>query len=426
MTDQNLRQEHLPDFLRLQEHDSQIIVRYRNSARMRHVMEGALKKGHLTLHYQPIVSSAGEVLGVEALIRIQDPERGLLSPADFYAALDHHSFARTVGLLVMDTAFRQGESWHQQGLALRMSVNISTHHLLDNHFLEDIQTALARYPGLPPERVEIEITESAPLYDMVQAQERLRACNRIGVRVALDDFGTGNASLTYLQQLPAQSVKLDRSFVRDMVDDPKDLAIVTAVITASRMLGLDVIAEGVETTAHARLLTRIGCSHLQGYLFSRPVPAEDIPDWIARFRSIPAGRENIPSVDILPTILEGHALRTEKFLMGMREHMAIPEHILEDDAADLCHLGRWLRGDGMIYYGQQPEFSGILARHERIHAIARTAKALLDAGNHAEVIHLGDALEMENRLMIGEINELVRERHTPSVDYSRRAGASFK
>ena len=228
-------------------------------------------------------------------------------------------------------------------------------------------------------------TITAPLYDMVQAQERLGACNRIGVRVALDDFGTGNASLTYLQQLPTQSVKLDQSFVRDMVDDPKDLAIVTAVITASRMLGLDVIAEGVETTAHARLLTRIGCSHLQGYLSSRPVPAEDIPDWIAHFRSIPAGRENIPSVDILPTILEGHALRTEKFLMGMREHMALPEHILEDDAADLCHLGRWLRGHS-----------------------------------------LGDVLEMENRLMIGEINELVRERHMPSVDYSRRVGTSFK
>ncbi|WP_420912078.1 EAL domain-containing protein, partial [Acidithiobacillus caldus] len=202
---------------------------------------------------------------------------------------------------------------------LRVAVNISTRHLLDARFLEDLQEALSNHASVPPEQLKIEITESAPLLNLADAQSVLKSCQDLGVRIALDDFGTGNTSLTYLQQLPAHTIKVDQSFVRDMINDPKDLAIVAGVITTSRMLGLEVIAEGVETAEYAALLAKIGCSHLQGYLFSRPLPAEDIPAWITRFRPIHRLEDASLPMDILPPILEGHILRVQEFLHALRQ-----------------------------------------------------------------------------------------------------------
>ncbi|MHB8249450.1 MAG: EAL domain-containing protein [Acidithiobacillus sp.] len=379
-------------------------------AEMRAMLEQALNDDRLILHYQPIVSSAGGVLGVEALIRLQHPEKGLLSPAAFFSALDHPRLARPIGRFVLETALRQGAIWQREGMPLRISVNISTRHLLDARFLEDLQEVLARHPGLPPEQVEIEITESAPLSDMAGAQVLLGACHRLGVRVALDDFGTGNASLTYLQQLPAQSIKIDQRFVRDIINDPKDLAIVAAVITASRMLGLEVIAEGVETAEHAGLLAKMGCSHLQGYLFSKPLPPEDIPAWITRFRPIPRMEDALTPMDVLPPILEGHILRVQEFLRALRQEAPFPAHVLEENAEDYCHLGRWLRGEGALLFGQAPEFAGLLARHGRIHQLARAAKSLLDAGDSAGAIVQGNLLELENRLLLAELLTMTRKR----------------
>ncbi len=375
---------------------------------VRAMLGQALNDNRLTLHYQPVVSSGGTIWGVEALIRLQHPEKGLLPPVAFFSALDHPRLARPIGRFVLETALRQGEIWHREGLALRMSVNISTRHLLDTRFLDDLQEALAKHPGLPPEHLAIEITESAPLTDMTGAQMLLRACNRLGVCVALDDSGTGNASLAYLQRLPAHSVKIDRSFVLDMINDPNDLAIVAAVITASRMLGLKVIAEGVETAEHAALLIKMGCSHLQGYYFSKPLPPEDIPAWSTRFHFAPLMKDVVPPMNVLPPILEGHSLRVRMFLRALRHENPFPMHVLEKDAENYCHLGRWLQGEGALNYGQLPGFASLLARHERIHQLARTAKSILDAGNVEEAIHQGDLLDLENRLLLAEVLTMTR------------------
>lgn len=377
-------------------------------AEMRVLLEQALHEGRLVLHYQPIVSSADGVVGVEALIRLQHPEKGLLTPAAFFSALDHPRLARPIGRFVLDAALRQGAIWQGDGLPLRVAVNISTRHLLDARFLGGLREALANHPSVPPEQLVIEITESAPLLNLAEAQTVLKNCQGLGVRIALDDFGTGNASLTYLQQLPAHAIKIDQSFVRDMINDPKDLAIVAAVITASRMLGLEVIAEGVETAEHAALLAKMGCSHLQGYLFSKPLPAEDIPAWITRFRPAPRLEDALPPMDVLPPILEGHILRVQEFLRALRQENPFPAHVLEEDAEEYCHLGRWLRGEGALLFGQSPDFAGLLARHERIHRFARAAKSLLDAGDQEGVMHQGDLLDQENRLMMRELSALTK------------------
>ncbi len=374
----------------------------------RALLEQALHDGRLVLHYQPIVSSAGKVHGVEALLRLNHPEKGLLTPAAFFSALDHYRLARPIGRFVLNEALRQGTIWRREGVPLRISVNISTRHLLDTHFLEDLQEALARYRDLPPEQIKIEITESAPLSDLPGAQAVLNACHRLGVRLALDDFGTGHASMTYLKQFPADCIKIDQSFVRDAIDDPKDLAIVTAVVIASRMLGVTVIAEGVETAEHAELLTKIGCSHLQGYFFSRPIPAEDIPAWVAGFCPKPQPDDSLPPIDILSPILEGHILRVQMFLRALHGQNPFPAHALEEDAEDYCHLGRWLRGEGALNYGQLPGFDGLLTRHGRIHQFVRTAKSLLDAGDADSAIHQGSLLDLENRLLLTELLSMAR------------------
>lgn len=388
-------------------------------AGMRVLLEQALHEGRLVLHYQPIVSSAGTVRGVEALIRLQHPEKGLLAPAAFFSALDHPRLARPIGRFVLDAALRQGAIWQGDGLQLRVAVNISTRHLLDARFLEDLREALANHPSVPLKQLEIEITESAPLLNLAEAQTVLKACQGLGVRIALDDFGTGNASLTHLQQLPAHSIKIDQCFVRDMIDDPKDLAIVTAVITASRMLGLEVIAEGVETAEHAALLNKMGCSHLQGYLFSRPLPAEDIPAWIARFRPAPQLEDALTPMDILPPILEGHILRVQELLRALRQETPFPAHVLEEDAEEHCHLGRWLRGEGARLFGQSPDFAGLLTSHERIHQIARAAKSLLDAGDVEGAMHQGQQIDQENRMLLDELLSMAeRTQKNPGPDNS--------
>ena len=388
-------------------------------AGMRVLLEQALHEGRLVLHYQPIVSSAGTVRGVEALIRLQHPEKGLLAPAAFFSALDHPRLARPIGRFVLDAALRQGAIWQGDGLQLRVAVNISTRHLLDARFLEDLREALANHPSVPLKQLEIEITESSPLLNLAEAQTVLKACQGLGVRIALDDFGTGNASLTHLQQLPAHSIKIDQCFVRDMIDDPKDLAIVTAVITASRMLGLEVIAEGVETAEHAALLNKMGCSHLQGYLFSRPLPAEDIPAWIARFRPAPQLEDALTPMDILPPILEWHILRVQELLRALRQETPFPAHVLEEDAEEHCHLGRWLRGEGARLFGQSPDFAGLLTSHERIHQIARAAKSLLDAGDVEGAMHQGQQIDQENRMLLDELLSMAeRTQKNPGPDNS--------
>lgn len=370
----------------------------------RTMLEHALHENRLLLHYQPMVSGTGTLLGVEALIRLHHPERGLLPPAAFFTSLDHLSLARPIGRFVLDAALRQGSLWQKQGLPLRISVNISTRHLLDARFLDDLKEVLSRYPDLPPSQVEIEITESAPLADISGAQMLLHACNDLGVRVALDDFGTGNASLSYLQQLPAQSIKIDRSFVRDILNDPKDLAIVAAVITASHMLGLEVIAEGVETTAHATLLAKMGCGQLQGYLFSKPLVPEDIPAWKHHFPPGSQWEENLPSMGVLAPILEGHILRVQEFIYALQEKEApFPNHVLEEHAEKICHLGRWLHGDGDRLFGLVPGFTKLLIRHDRVHQLARAAHGFLRVENIEAALHHGNLLEQENHSLITEL-----------------------
>jgi len=246
----------------------------------------ALERDEFVLYYQPKVDLlSGEIVGAEALIRWMHPEKGLVSPAEFLPHLNGSSLEKSVGEWVIDTALNQAEIWHQLGLMLSVSANISAAHLLQPDFHDRLKAALGRHPAALASRFELEVLETAAIGDIDQAVTILRHCRELGVRFALDDFGTGYSSLTYLRKLPVDTLKIDQSFVRDMLNDPDDLGIVEGVIRLAGAFNRQVIAEGVETLEHGAVLMGMGCHLAQGYGIARPMPAGKFPEWCERWRS---------------------------------------------------------------------------------------------------------------------------------------------
>jgi diguanylate cyclase (GGDEF)-like protein len=249
-------------------------------------IRSALDRREFVLHYQPKVNMhTGEVIGVEALIRWQHPVRGLVPPLEFLPAVEGHAVSLELGEWVVDTALSQINQWRSIGVNLPISVNISAYQLQQVNFTTRLAALLAVHSDVPSNCLELEILETSALQDISQVSETMNACHDLGVRFALDDFGTGYSSLTYLRRLPAQMIKIDQSFVRDMLEDADDLAIVEGVLGLAKAFRREVIAEGVETIAHGVALLQLGCELAQGYGIARPMPAGDIPEWASSWKA---------------------------------------------------------------------------------------------------------------------------------------------
>ncbi|MRR50624.1 MAG: EAL domain-containing protein [Rhodocyclaceae bacterium] len=248
-------------------------------------IEQALANNELVLHYQPKVNMRlGQVVGAEALVRWQHPERGLLPPLEFLPLIEDHDLIIRLGEWVMDQTLQQMTVWQGLGLDLEVSVNIAARHLQQENFIPVLKTLLARYPAIPTGRLELEVLETAALEDMARVSQVMEECRSFGVGFALDDFGTGYSSLTYFKRLPASVLKIDQSFVRDMLKDAEDRAIVEGVIGLTRVFQRTVIAEGVETVDHGVALLAMGCELAQGYGIARPMPAAELPSWVTSWR----------------------------------------------------------------------------------------------------------------------------------------------
>ncbi|WP_271008335.1 EAL domain-containing protein [Paucibacter sp. B51] len=249
-------------------------------------LQQALQQDEFCLFYQPKVDLRhGAVVGVEALLRWQHPERGLLPPGEFLGQVHGGELERPLGEWVMEAALNQLETWANQGMDLPISINISATHLLQPGFSEHLADSLARHPRVAPARLELEVLETSALGEMQQAVAVLERCMALGVQFALDDFGTGYSSLTYLRKLPVATLKIDQSFVRDMLVDPDDLSIVKGVIELAHAFHREVIAEGVESLEHGARLHAMGCHQVQGYGIARPMPAEALPAWRAQWQA---------------------------------------------------------------------------------------------------------------------------------------------
>ena len=231
----------------------------------------AVKDGRLLLHYQPLVDwGRREVCGTEALVRWQDPEQGLVSPGDFIPIAEDTGLILPIGEWVLHEALRQNRDWQQAGRPLLpVSVNLSPRQFRQNDLVDLLRRLLAD-TGQPARLLELEITESTLMHDVDETRGKLEEIAAMGVRLAIDDFGTGYSSLSYLKRFPVHKLKVDQSFVRDLKFDPDAAAIVTAIVGLARSLGLDTLAEGVETREQLDVLLDLGCERFQGYLFARP------------------------------------------------------------------------------------------------------------------------------------------------------------
>jgi len=248
----------------------------------------ALAREELQLHYQPKVNMrSGVVLGMEALLRWQHPHKGLLKPDSFLPAIEHHPLMESIGTWVLRTALRQMSDWAAQGMQLAVGVNIAARQLQQPRFAQELATLLAQFPAVQASQLELEVLETSALHDLAATAATMRECMRLGVEFAIDDFGTGYSSLTYLRHLPAKTLKIDQSFVRDMLADQDDLSIVKGVIGLAQAFHREVLAEGVETLEHGKSLLALGCEMAQGYGIARPMPASAVPAWCASWQPAP-------------------------------------------------------------------------------------------------------------------------------------------
>ena len=342
----------------------------------------ALETEQLVLHYQPKVNmQSGLPIGVEALVRWQHPQRGLLSPGVFLPVIESHPLAIRLGEWVIETALSQIEAWQAIGLSLPISVNVGARQLLQPSFAARLKELIARHPTVSPTLLEIEILETSALEDLLQVSRVVEECQDFGVRFSLDDFGTGYSSLSYLKRLPVDQIKIDRSFVSDMLDDPDDLTILDGVLSLALAFGRKVIAEGVETAEHARILLRLGCDLAQGYGIARPMPPCEIPAWIEAWRPdphwaaiTPARREALP---LLHAIAEHRAWAKAVELFAGDDDVSLPP------PHEPCRLESWLGGDGVRPLGAHCDLRVLDERHREAHRSAQRLRGQKMADNAA-------------------------------------------
>ena len=267
--------------------DEEVRTHHNQRTEVRH----ALINGELRLYYQPKVNMrAGTVVGMEALLRWQHPRRGILAPAQFLPLVEQTDLIIDIGEWVLRQALWQLQRWGAAGKHWVVSVNIAARHFQQPNFISRLETILGEFPGVCASMLELEILESSALHDIEDVRRIIRACQALGITFALDDFGTGYSSMSYLKRLPANIVKIDQSFVRNMLNDRDDLHLVRAVIGLARSFSLTVIAEGVESVEHGARLIQLGCDLAQGYGIARPMPADAVLEWAANFVPAPQWR----------------------------------------------------------------------------------------------------------------------------------------
>ena len=362
-------------------------------------IQSALNAGEFVLHYQPKVNlRSGVVIGAEALIRWQHPQRGLLAPATFLPVIEDHPLAVDIGEWVIDTALAQVEHWRADGLHMPVSVNVGARQLQELDFVTKLRAMLARHPTIRSGDLEMEVLETSALEDVTRISQLIESCRDIGVMFSLDDFGTGYSSLTYLKRLQVAQLKIDQSFVRDMLDDPDDLAILEGVIGLATAFGRQVIAEGLETVECGSMLLQLGCELAQGYGIARPMPGSEMPAWSKAWRPDPAWLDlRAVSRDDLPVLFAGVEHRAwikvlEEFLKDERDAPPALNH-------HHCRFGRWIDGDGPSRYAALPAYPVVESLHLKAHVMATELVALKVAGADdqalarlGEIGHLRDAL----------------------------------
>ncbi|NBF01178.1 EAL domain-containing protein [Pseudomonas sp. Fl5BN2] len=267
---------HLFDVLR----DREVMVTYQTVEQVRQ----ALNTGELHLYFQPKVNMrSGAVVGFEAMLRWQHPQRGMLASQEFLPPVEETDLIVDIGEWVMDQVMTQVQCWQAAGHAWPVSLNIAARHFQRTDFVERLKGMLDHYPDVSPQLLDLEIVESVAVDNIQRVSDCLDACQGLGVQFSLGDFGTGNSSLSYLKRLRTQTIKIDRLFVRDILHDRDDQALIQALVGLARAFGRQVVAEGLESLAHGEQLMALGCEVVQGDFIAAPMPADAVLTWVLSF-----------------------------------------------------------------------------------------------------------------------------------------------
>lgn len=359
----------------------------------------ALDAKEFVLHYQPKVNMAtGALIGVEALIRWEHPERGLLPPGLFLPQIEEHELAIDVGEWVIGTALKQIEEWASQGHRIPVSVNVSARHLQQQNFIERLRALLEAHPKVDPTCLELEILETSMLEDVAHVSRIINACMELGISVALDDFGTGYSSLTYLKRLPATVLKIDQSFVRDMLEDADDLAILQGIMGLASAFRRTPVAEGVETIEHGAQLLKLGCTYAQGWGIAKPMPAANLLAWYAQWQPDQAWTSASPvspfdwPILIAEVELGAWTRALEQYLNGVQP--VAPE--LEEKR---CRFGVWLEGEKSGPRAASPVIPMLEFLHAESHRVASEAVEAHRQGRVEQARELlSEAVSLGNQL----------------------------
>ena len=349
----------------------------------------AINNQEFCLYYQPKVNMrTGDVFGAEALIRWLHPEKGLIPPLDFLPIIEGSELEVELGLWVINTALEQLDVWQKQGIEMEVSINISSHHLQSINFFSSLELALSKHPNVNSNLFQLEILESSALNDLVSISSIIKTCqNMLGVNIALDDFGTGYSSLTHLRNLPANTIKIDQSFVRDMLDDPNDYAIIDGVIGLADAFNREIIAEGVESTEHGLMLLLMGCDEAQGYGISRPIPADDIPAWLKQYQPnqvwLNYGNKYHTAKEAKIKFLRlttQHWFDNFKQLLETATFSDIGQPILNHKK---CHHGAWIERAKKEQIFDETWINDLELAHENLHHTANELVAKYQENKHA-------------------------------------------
>lgn len=355
------------------------------------------------LHYQPKVNMrTGALLGVEALVRWQHPRSGLLMPDQFLPLIEHHELAEEMGAWVLRNALAQTARWHAEGQPLQVSVNIGARHLQQASFLSALRQMLAGHPGLPAALLQLEIVETSALDDIEHASSLLQACAGLGISSAIDDFGTGYSSLSYLKRLPVQCLKVDKSFVSEMLENPDDLAILEGIIGLARAFDREVLAEGVESEDHGILLLQLGCERGQGYGIARPMPAQALAQWRAQW-SPPVSWSSAMVTAVGEVTLMRICIYLRAWLKHVGDYVAGVSDTLPEMDASHCLFTRWVQRSEVEASIAPTLLAMIHEQHHRMHELGQALVAALPQMGSAHFQDLHQQLRDHGKAVIDDL-----------------------
>ncbi|WP_294961393.1 bacteriohemerythrin [Sulfurimonas sp.] len=329
----------------------------------------ALTNDEFVMYYQPKINmKSGEVVGAEALIRWNHPKYGILAPGRFLPIIQDHVLCVKLGKWVLDRVMQQIEEFQLNGINFPISINVDAMQLQEIDFVKQLKCLLKNYPSIKPKDFILEVLETSALSDVVHISHIMQECSDLGIFFSLDDFGTGYSSLTYLKRLPAKELKIDRSFVCGMLEDPDDLAILDGILGLSSAFRREVIAEGVESIEHGEILLKLGCEVAQGYIIAYPMPANEISGWIQEYKpnekwknTNPINRDDLP---LLYALVE-HKAWLQNIFSYLNDIHKTPPKLNHTE----CRFGEWLYEDGKRLYSKHPAYNKIEVLHRELHEV---------------------------------------------------------